>query len=94
MRREQSDGEDGVVETDVGPVDDETAETEVDFRLPRGYDRMPEDRPIIKGAVGAQMDKRDPGQTSRFGSLGGAKPKRPRDHTACRREPGHSRRSR
>ena len=33
MSREQSDGEDSVVETEVGPVDDETAETEVDFRL-------------------------------------------------------------
>ena len=38
---------DGVVETEVGPVDDGTAETEVDFRPPRGSNRVPEDRPII-----------------------------------------------
>ena len=47
MSREQSEQEDGVVETEVGPVDDETAETEVDFRPPRGTNRMPDDSPII-----------------------------------------------
>ena len=40
MSREQSDEEDGVVETEVGRVDDETAETEVDCRPPRGTNRM------------------------------------------------------
>ena len=78
MSQEQSEEEDGVVETEVGPVDDETAETEVEFRPPRGTSRMPDDRSIITGTVGAEADKRDPGQTNRFGPLGGAKPKRPR----------------
>ena len=66
MSREQSDGEDSVVETEVGPVDDETAETEVDFRLSRGSDpgpdQMPKDTPIVTG-VGAEADMLDPGQT-------------------------------
>ena len=53
MRREQSKEEDGVVETEVGPGDDKTAETEVDFCLPRGTNRMPDDRPIITEALGA-----------------------------------------
>ena len=49
MSREQSDGEDSVVGTgDL--VDDGTAETEVNFRLPRGSDlgpdRVPKDIPI------------------------------------------------
>ena len=78
MSWEQSEEEGGVVETEVGPVDDETAETEVDFRPPRGTSWMPDDRPIITGAVGAEADNCDPGQTNRFGPLGGAKPKRPR----------------
>ena len=38
MSREQSDGEDSVVRTGDDPVDDGTAETEVNFRLPRGSD--------------------------------------------------------
>ena len=53
MSREQSDGEDSVVETEVGPVDDET---EVDFRLPHGSDLGPdhtEDILIVMGAIGA-----------------------------------------
>ena len=33
---EQSDGEDSVVETDEGPVGEETRETEVNFCMPRG----------------------------------------------------------
>ena len=39
MSQEQSNVEDSVVETEDGPVDDETAETEVNFLLPRGSDR-------------------------------------------------------
>ena len=69
----QSDGDDSVVETEVGLVDDETAETEVEFRLTRGSDGVPEDRPIITGAVRVYEDKRDPGQIRRLGSLCGAK---------------------
>ena len=69
MSREQSDGE---VETEVGPVDDETAETEVNFRLPResdpGPDQRPKDMPIVMGAVGAEVDTHDPGQTRRLGA--------------------------
>ena len=67
MNREQSDGEDSVVETEVDPVDDETAETDVNFRPPRGSDlgpdQMPKDIPIITVAVGAEEEKRDLGQT-------------------------------
>ena len=77
-----------MVDTEVGPVDDETAETKVDFSPPRGTSRMPDDRPIITGAIGAEADKRDPGLTSRFGSLGGAKPKRPRFELPIPRTPG------
>ena len=70
------------------PVDDKTAATEVDFRPPRGTNQMPDDRPIITGAIGAEVDKHDLGQTSRFGSLGGAKPKRPRFELQIPRTPG------
>ena len=62
MSREQSDGEDSVVETEFGPVDDEIVETEVDFRLPResdlGLDQRPKDMPIVTGPIGAE-DTRD-----------------------------------
>ena len=60
MSREQSDGEDSMVETEVVPVDDET---EVEFCLPRGsdpgLDRIPKDIPVITGAVGAEADTCD-----------------------------------
>ena len=88
MSQVQSGGEDGMVDTEVGPVDDETAETEVDFRPSRGSDRVPEDRPIITGAVAAEADERDPGRTRLLRSLGGAKPKRPRDGLPIPRTPG------
>ena len=55
--------------TEVGPVDNETAEIEV----PRGSDRMSEDGPVIAGAIGAEADRSDPGQQHRFVTLGGAK---------------------
>ena len=57
--------------TDVVPVDDETAETEVEFRWPRGsepgLDRMLKDKPVVTGAVGADTDMRGPGHTRRLG---------------------------
>ena len=80
MSREQSDREDSAVETEDGPVDDGTVETEVNFCLPRGSDPGPElvqkDIPIVTGAVDAEADTSDPGQPHRLGPLGGAKPKR------------------
>ena len=51
----------------MAPVDDGIAETEVNFRLPRGsdpgLDRVPKDIPIITGAVGAEVFTSDLGQT-------------------------------
>ena len=58
-----------MVETEGVPVDDETAETEMEFHLPRGSDpgpdRMPKKIPVITP---------DPGQQHRLGPLSGAKP--------------------
>ena len=72
MSREQSDGEDGVVETEDCQVDNGTAETEVNFRLPRGSDPglelVPKDIPIVPGAVVAEADTPDPGQPRRLGA--------------------------
>ena len=71
-----------MVETEVVLVDDETAEIEVEFRLPRGSDpgtdRMPKDIPVVTGAVGTEADTHDLEQTRRLGPLSGAKRKRPR----------------
>ena len=82
MGREQSDGEDSVVETADGPVDDRTADTEMNFRLPRGsdpgQDRVPKDIPIVTGAIGAEADTPDPGQTRRLGA-----PEQGQTETAC-----------
>ena len=61
MSREHSEEEDGAVRTEV-LVNDETTETEVDFRPPRETNLIPDDRPIITGAVRAEVDKRDPRQ--------------------------------
>ena len=63
--------------TEVDPVDDETTQTEVEFRQPHGSepDRMPKYIPVVMGAVGAEADTRKPGQTCRLGPLSGAKPK-------------------
>ena len=66
----------------------QTVETEVDFRPPRGSDRVLEDRSIITGAIGAEADERDPGWTRRLGSLGRAKPKQPRNGLLIPRTPG------
>ena len=59
MNREQSDGEDGVAETEDGQVDGETVEAEVNFCLPHGSDPrpelMPKDIPIVPGAVGVAV---------------------------------------
>ena len=70
MSREQSDEEDGVVETEDGQADDETAETEPNGRLARGSDPGPElvqkdtSIPILPGVVGAEADTPDPGPRS------------------------------
>ena len=50
---------------------------------------MPEDRPIITGAIGAEADKRDTGHTRPIGSLGGAKPKWPRYELPIPQTLGH-----
>ena len=88
MSREQSEEEDGVVGTEVGPESNENVETEVEFRPPRGTNRMPDERPIITGAVGEEAGEHDPGQTNLFGCLGGAKPKRPKFEVPIPRTPG------
>ena len=48
QKPEQSEKEDGVVRVNI-LAGDETAETEVEFRPPRGTNRMPDNRPIITG---------------------------------------------
>ena len=97
MSQEQSDGENGVVETEVGPVDDETAETEMDFRPPRGSDWMP----------GIGQSSREPSERRRTSVIQDrhadsgpwAEPnqndpgmscqfRKLRDHAGCCREPG------
>ena len=56
----------------IGARDLGTAETEVNFRLPRasdpGPDLVPKDIPIVPGAVGAEADTPDPGQPRRLGA--------------------------
>ena len=51
MSREQSNGEDNVMGTEDGPVDDGAMETEVNFRLPGGSasELVSKDIPIVKG---------------------------------------------
>ena len=71
--------------TEVVPVDDETAETEVEFRRSHGSD------PVVTGAVGAEADTRNPGQTRRLGLLSRAKPKRPRFGLPIQQTPGSRR---
>ena len=55
-----------MVESKDGQVDDETAETEVNIRLPRGSDPgpvlVPKDISIVPGAVGTEAHPPDPGQ--------------------------------
>ena len=92
MSGEQSDGEDSLVGTEVVPVVDETAETEGEFRgSDPGPDRMPKDIPVVMGAVGAEADTSDPGQTRRLGPLSVAKPKRPRFELPIQQTPGSHR---
>ena len=45
-------------ETEVGPASNGNGDTEVEFRPPRGTNRMPEERLIIMGAVGEEADER------------------------------------
>ena len=81
-----------MVETENGPVDDETGETEVNFRMPRGSDpgpdQMPRDIPVVTGTVGTEADTLDPGQTRRLWPPNGAKPKLPRYDLPIQRTPG------
>ena len=95
MSGEQSDGEDSLVGTEVVPVDDETAKTEVEFRRPRGsdpgQDRMPNNIPVVTGSIGAEADMSDLGQTRRLRPLSGAKPKRPRFELLFQQTPGSRR---
>ena len=74
MSREQPREEDGAMGTEVGPVGDKNVETE--------------ERPPTTGVIGTETDKRDLSQTNRFGSLGGAKPKRPKFELSNSRIPG------
>ena len=62
MSREQPGEEDGAMGIEVGLVGDENVETEVEFRPPRGTNRMSEGRPIITGVVGTETDERDLGR--------------------------------
>ena len=63
----------------------------MEFRLPRGSDpgpdQMPKDIPVVKGAVGAEADTRDPGQTRQLRPLSRAKPKRPKFELPIRKTP-------
>ena len=92
MSREQPREEDGAMGTKVGLMSDENVETELEFCPPRGTIRISEERPIIMGIIGTETDERDPGQTNRFGSLGGAKPKRAKFELPNSRTPGPRRR--
>ena len=65
MSREQSDGEDGVVETGIDRFVDATVETEVELRLSlevdMELDRIHKDIPIYPGAVNLDVVGHDPG---------------------------------
>ena len=78
MSEEQSEEENGLVTTEDGWFDDETAEPEVILRLPRGSDPAPELAPratqMEPGAVSADADTPDPGHHRRFGPPNGTKP--------------------
>ena len=59
MSREQSKEKDGVVETEVRPVDDDTAETEVDFRPDHsGCHWEPGDSRKSRGLTGSHLKRR------------------------------------
>ena len=79
MSREQSDGEDSVVETGTDRLVYATAETEVELRLPlevdMELDRIRKDIPIYQGAVGLDVVGPDPGMRSRLNPPNRAKPK-------------------
>ena len=80
MSREQSDGEDEAVVTDVDRFVDATAETEVELCLPfeagMETDQTPKDIPISPGAVGMDVVTPGLGEQRRLEPPGGAKPKR------------------
>ena len=90
MSQEQSEEENGLVTTEDGQFDGETAEPEVIISLPRGSDLAPE---LVMQAtpMGPDADTPDPGQHRRFGPLSGAKPKRFMDERPTLSTPGHSR---
>ena len=79
MSQEQTDGEHSMAKTKVGPVDDGTAETEVNVRLVRGSDLGPEgaqkDIPIVTGVFG---DTPNPGRPRRLGPWAGPNRNGPR----------------
>ena len=79
MSQEQSEEENGLVITEDGRFDDETAEPEVIICLPRGSDPAPELVPLAKpmdpATVIVDADTPDLGQHRRFGPLSGTKPK-------------------
>ena len=81
MSEEQSEEENGLVTTEDGRFDDETAELEVIICLPRGSDPAPELVPratsMEPGIVSADADTPDPGQHRQFGPLNSDKPMDP-----------------
>ena len=97
MSREQSDVEDGVVETGTDRFVDATAETEVELSLPLEVDMEPDwihkDIPIYPGAVSLDVVGPDPGTQHRVEPPNGAKPKWARHGLQLPRtpQPGHSR---
>ena len=95
MSEEQSEEENGLVITEDGRFDDETAEPEVILHLPRGSDPAPElvprATPMDPGAISGDADTSDPEQHHQFGPLSGAKPKRSMYEMPTLPTPGHGR---
>ena len=81
--------------TEDGRFDDETRESEVIIRLPRGSDPAPElvlrAPPMDPVAVSADPDTPDPGHNSRFGPLNAAKSKQFMYEMPNLPTPGHRR---
>ena len=95
MSQEQSEEENGLVTTEDGQFDGETAEPEVIIRLPRGSDPTPElvmrATPMSPGTVSADAGTPGLGQHRRFGPLSSAKPKRSMEEMLTLPTPGHDR---